>query len=66
MLRTSDNDADKSAALQDHLTLLEQCQTESHRRGTGATMLIASVVELGLQAVVLAGIVWVVSGTLRF
>ncbi|MBF1994931.1 ABC transporter ATP-binding protein [Serratia symbiotica] len=65
VLRTSDKDADKSAALQDHFTLLEQCQTESHRRGTGATMLIASVVELGLQAVVLAGIVWVVSGTLH-
>lgn len=40
VLHTGDNDADKSAALQDHFTLWEQCQTESQRRGTGATILI--------------------------
>ncbi len=53
----------KSRALLAHFNALENLQTRTHRQGAGATMLIASVVELGLQVVVLSGIVWVVTGT---
>lgn len=52
-------------ALLAHFNALENLQTRTHRQGAGATMLIASVVELGLQVVVLSGIVWVVTGTLN-
>ncbi|EJF6664458.1 ABC transporter ATP-binding protein/permease [Escherichia coli] len=65
VLRTCGSDADKSRALLAHFNALENLQTRTHRQGAGATMLIASVVELGLQVVVLSGIVWVVTGTLN-
>ena len=65
VLRTCGSDADKSRALLAHFNALEHLQTRTHRQGAGATMLIASVVELGLQVVVLSGIVWVVTGTLN-
>ncbi|ELK1527393.1 yersiniabactin ABC transporter ATP-binding/permease protein YbtQ, partial [Salmonella enterica subsp. enterica serovar Typhimurium] len=65
VLRTCGSDADKSRALLAHFNALENLQTRTHRQGAGATMLIASVVELGLQVVVLSGIVWVVTGNLN-
>ncbi|MEI8633559.1 ABC transporter ATP-binding protein [Vibrio sp. PP-XX7] len=43
---------------------LEDAQTRAHRQGANANMLIASIIELGLLVVVLAGVGWVVSGTL--
>lgn len=65
VLRSCGNDSDKSQALQAHFEELERFQTLAHRQGAGATMFIASIVELGLQAVVLCAAVWVVSGTLN-
>lgn len=65
VLRTCGSDAEKSRALLAHFNALENLQTRTHRQGAGATMLIASVVELGLQVVVLSGIVWVGTGTLN-
>ncbi|EET4994812.1 ABC transporter ATP-binding protein [Escherichia coli] len=64
VLRTCGSDADKSRALLAHFNALENLQTRTHRQGAGATMLIASVVELGLQVVVLSGIVWLFDDTL--
>lgn len=65
VLRSCGSDADKSRALRDHFNALENLQTRTHRQSAGATMLIAGVVELGLQVVVLCGIIWVVTGTLN-
>ena len=65
VLRACGSDADKSRALRDHFNALENLQTRTHRQSAGATMLIAGVVELGLQVVVLCGIIWVVTGTLN-
>lgn len=65
VLRACGSDADKSRALRDHFNALENLQTRTHRQSAGATMLIAGVVELGLQVVVLCGIIWVVTGTLK-
>ena len=65
VLRTCGSDTDKSRALRDHFNALENLQTRTHRQSAGATMLIAGVVELGLQVVVLCGIIWVVTGTLN-
>jgi ABC-type multidrug transport system ATPase subunit/MFS family permease len=65
VLRACGSDADKSRALRDHFDALENLQTRTHRQSAGATMLIAGVVELGLQVVVLCGIIWVVTGTLN-
>lgn len=65
VLRTCGNERDKSRALQAHFEELEAFQARAHRQGAGATMLIASIIELGLQAVVLCAAVWVVSGTLN-
>ncbi len=62
VLRTCGSDADKSRAA-GAFQCAENLQTRTHRQGAGATMLIASVVEL--VVVVLSGIVWVVTGTLN-
>ena len=65
VLRTCGSDGEKSRALLAHFNALESLQSRTHRQSAGATMLIAGVVELGLQVVVLAGVVWVVTGTLN-
>jgi ATP-binding cassette subfamily B protein len=54
----------KIHALYQRFLQLEQVQRAAHKQGADANILIASVIELGLLVVVLAGVSWVVSGTL--
>lgn len=64
VLRAACSEGEKASALQAGFRLLQQVQTLARRQGAKPDTLIASVVELGLQLVVIAGVTWVVTGTL--
>ncbi len=55
----------QAQALQASLVRLEQVQVEAHRRGARPTLLIASIVELGLFAATASGLLFVARGTLE-
>lgn len=65
VLRAARSEGDKAAALQASFHHLQEMQTVGHRKGAKPAVIIASVVELGLQLVVVAGVTWVVMGTLN-
>lgn len=62
VLRTHCQQAESTAALRDKFSQLQQIQTRSHRDGSRPSALIVSVVELGLQAILVLGISGVVWG----
>ncbi|MEI7411682.1 ABC transporter ATP-binding protein [Pectobacterium aroidearum] len=63
VLRTSCQQAERTSALRQRFQHLQQIQTSSHRRGAKPGAVVASVVELGLQGVLILGISGVVVGT---
>ncbi|MEQ9945642.1 ABC transporter ATP-binding protein [Pectobacterium aroidearum] len=62
VLRTSSQQAERTSALRQRFQHLQQIQTSSHRRGAKPGAVVASVVELGLQGVLILGISGVVVG----
>lgn len=62
VLRTSCQQAERTSALRQRFQHLQQIQTSSHRRGAKPGAVVASVVELGLQGVLILGISGVVVG----
>jgi ATP-binding cassette subfamily B protein len=65
VLRAARSEGEKAAVLQAGFHHLQEVQTVAHRKGAKPDVIIASVVELGLQLVVAAGVTWVVMGTLN-
>jgi len=63
-LRAACGDSKRAAAMNDAFQHLLDVQVASHRAGAKPDLLVATVVELGLQLVVAAGVTWVVAGTL--
>lgn len=55
----------QAQALQTSLLRLEQVQVEAHRRGARPTLLIASLVELGIFAATASGLLFVAQGRLE-
>ncbi|MBX3226972.1 MAG: ABC transporter ATP-binding protein [Labilithrix sp.] len=64
VLRAARCDGERAATLQRGFAHLQQIQTQMHRRSTRPSVVVSSVVELGLLAVVAAGVTWVARGTL--
>ncbi|WP_350327664.1 ABC transporter ATP-binding protein [Pectobacterium aroidearum] len=62
VLRTSCQQAERTSALRQRFQHLQQIQTSSHRRGAKPGAVVASVVELGLQGMLILGISGVVVG----
>ncbi|UEM38156.1 ABC transporter ATP-binding protein [Pectobacterium aquaticum] len=62
VLRTSCQQAERTSALRQRFQHLQQIQTSAHRRGAKPGAVVASVVELGLQGVLIFGISGVVVG----
>ncbi|MFJ5387568.1 ABC transporter ATP-binding protein [Pectobacterium sp. CHL-2024] len=62
VLRTSCQQAERTSALRQHFQHLQQIQTSAHRSGAKPGAVVASVVELGLQGVLILGISGVVVG----
>ncbi|WAC26635.1 ABC transporter ATP-binding protein [Ancylobacter sp. SL191] len=56
---------ERAEALQHSLATLERLQVATHRRGKGPNIIIASLIELGFLAITMAGLFWVVQGTLE-
>ncbi|WP_063534460.1 ABC transporter ATP-binding protein [Burkholderia sp. MSMB1589WGS] len=65
VLRAVCSDASKASTLADGCAKLLDMQTAAHRRSAKPNLIVASVVELGLQLVVAAAVTWVVMGTLE-
>ncbi|MFJ5362399.1 ABC transporter ATP-binding protein [Pectobacterium sp. CHL-2024] len=62
VLRTSCQQAERTSALRQRFQHLQQIQTSAHRSGVKPGAVVASVVELGLQGVLILGISGVVVG----
>ncbi|MDY4332447.1 ABC transporter ATP-binding protein [Pectobacterium brasiliense] len=62
VLRTSCQQAERTSALRQRFQHLQQIQTSAHRSGAKPGAVVASVVELGLQGVLILGISGVVVG----
>ncbi|MBN3230931.1 ABC transporter ATP-binding protein [Pectobacterium brasiliense] len=62
VLRTSCQQAERISALRQRFQHLQQIQTSAHRSGAKPGAVVASVVELGLQGVLILGISGVVVG----
>ncbi|GKW15649.1 ABC transporter permease [Pectobacterium carotovorum subsp. carotovorum] len=62
VLRTSCQQAERTSALRQRFQHLQQIQTSAHRSGAKPGTVVASVVELGLQGVLILGISGVVVG----
>lgn len=62
VLRTSCQQAERTSALRQRFQHLQQIQTSAHRSGAKPGAVVASVVELGLQGVLILGISGVVMG----
>lgn len=63
-LRAARRDGDRAETLQARFAELEKLQSTEHRAGVNPNVIIASVVELGLLAVVAAGAIFVSLGEL--
>ncbi|WP_242468446.1 ABC transporter ATP-binding protein [Burkholderia plantarii] len=64
VLRAACCDADRAQRLDDVFQRVHDVQLATLRQGSKPDLAVASVVELGLQIVVVAGVTWVVMGTL--
>lgn len=64
VLRAARCEGERAAALQAGFAQLERIQTIGQRKGAKPNVVIASVVELGLLAVMSAGVGWVVQGSI--
>ncbi|KHT20162.1 ABC transporter ATP-binding protein [Pectobacterium brasiliense] len=62
VLRTTCQQAERTSALRQRFQHLQQIQTSAHRSGAKPGAVVASVVELGLQGVLILGISGVVVG----
>ncbi|KHS72695.1 ABC transporter permease [Pectobacterium brasiliense] len=62
VLRTTSQQAERTSALRQRFQHLQQIQTSAHRSGAKPGAVVASVVELGLQGVLILGISGVVVG----
>ncbi|WP_113625626.1 ABC transporter ATP-binding protein [Pectobacterium peruviense] len=62
VLRTSCQQAESTAALRQRFQHLQQIQTSAHRNGAKPGAVVASIVELGLQGVLILGMSGVVFG----
>jgi len=65
VLRSACGAGRKAASLQEGFRLLEGAQTTAQKRGAKPNLMVASVVETGLLLIFLAGIYWVLGGTLN-
>lgn len=64
VLRSCGMETGTSRTLHAQIDALAEHQTRAHRRNATGSLAIASIVELGIQLVFIAGVVWVVKGTL--
>ncbi|WP_413775883.1 ABC transporter ATP-binding protein [Pectobacterium carotovorum] len=62
VLRTNCQQAERTSVLRQRFQHLQQIQTSAHRRGAKPGAVVASIVELGLQGVLILGISGVVVG----
>ncbi|PKX87513.1 ABC transporter ATP-binding protein, partial [Pectobacterium peruviense] len=62
VLRTSCQQAESTASLRQRFQHLQQIQTSAHRKGAKPGAVVASIVELGLQGVLILGMSGVVFG----
>ncbi|GKW26105.1 ABC transporter permease [Pectobacterium carotovorum subsp. carotovorum] len=63
VLRTSCQQAERTVALRQRFQHLQQIQTSAHRDGAKPSAVVASIVELGLQGVLILGISGAVVGS---
>lgn len=64
VLRAARCEGARAKTLQEGFTHLQRVQTIGHRKGTRPAVFVATVVEVGLLAVVAMGVTWVARGTL--
>jgi len=64
VIRAARCEGAKAQTLQDSFAHLQRIQTIGHRKGTQPSILIATVVEIGLLLVTMAGACWVGQGSL--